>query len=337
MTNNILILHHNDRDGYISAACIASAYNFNKYNIKYIDIDYSFKLKDLKINFNQYKYIYLLDYNIENDENAKFMIELSENNNLNLVWIDHHNGSIEYSKKYKKLNKISGYRIIGLSGAALSWIYLKNHLSDSDKKSGLNNILLYKDKFTDKFFARKYLILNKCPEIILYTHRYDIWDLDIEDDKRPLYFNYGYPCPKSPDDAIDYIKMPIAFKLDHILIRGEKLYDKIIDENLELLSKLGFEFILNYNNHEYKCISINRPFGNSLMFGDLIKNENYDIGCVWYYNGKTGKYIYSLYSKDEIDVSKICKSFGGGGHYHAAGFSSDNPIFSKNNKYTIVK
>jgi len=49
--------------------------------------------------------------------------------------------------------------------------------------------------------------------------------------------------------------------------------------------------------------------------------DDVDICCQYYHNGEV--FTISLYSKKGgVDVSEICKSFGGGGHAGAAGFTS---------------
>ena len=61
---------------------------------------------------------------------------------------------------------------------------------------------------------------------------------------------------------------------------------------------------------------------SSLAFGDNI--DKYDI-CICYLNSGDNIKV-SLYSnKDYIDCSKLCKSFGGGGHKSAAGFNTPFP------------
>jgi len=67
--------------------------------------------------------------------------------------------------------------------------------------------------------------------------------------------------------------------------------------------------------------------------------SNFDIGYTqeffgcFHYTGK--KWVVSLYSDGKLDVSTICKEFGGGGHAGAAGFQIDtteklNRIIIKN-------
>lgn len=56
---------------------------------------------------------------------------------------------------------------------------------------------------------------------------------------------------------------------------------------------------------------------------ELCKDSNFGVT---YYVNHTGKYVYSLRSIGDFDVSEIAKKFGGGGHKNAAGFSSIYPV-----------
>ena len=66
------------------------------------------------------------------------------------------------------------------------------------------------------------------------------------------------------------------------------------------------------------------------MFGEDF--DKYD-GCIKFYQTSSGKWIHSIYSKNErekkLACDVICKLFGGGGHPGAAGFQSDKPLSDK--------
>jgi oligoribonuclease NrnB/cAMP/cGMP phosphodiesterase (DHH superfamily) len=57
--------------------------------------------------------------------------------------------------------------------------------------------------------------------------------------------------------------------------------------------------------------------------GNVISsNANVDFAVLWRHDNVTGEYYISLRSCNKANVSDIAKSFGGGGHPNAAGFSS---------------
>lgn len=54
----------------------------------------------------------------------------------------------------------------------------------------------------------------------------------------------------------------------------------------------------------------------------ILKEYNYDFVVCWRYNHPTEEYWLSLRADNKVDVSEICKEFGGGGHKNAAGCST---------------
>lgn len=110
-------------------------------------------------------------------------------------------------------------------------------------------------------------------------------------------------------------------------------------ENLDRIIEHGYT-IMNYQKqllarataHEYvikfgklTVAVVNSPLLQSEI-GDAI-SDGVDFAVIWYQH-ESGMYIYSLRSsKTGADVAEIAKSFGGGGHKHAAGFSSKERMF----------
>jgi nanoRNase/pAp phosphatase (c-di-AMP/oligoRNAs hydrolase) len=83
-----------------------------------------------------------------------------------------------------------------------------------------------------------------------------------------------------------------------------------------------YNFEMKYEG--YKCLVCNLHRFGSKTFGDKIKEYDIVITCV--FNGQ--QWIHGLYTiKENIDVSKIAKKHGGGGHKGAAGFIFEYPIW----------
>ena len=68
---------------------------------------------------------------------------------------------------------------------------------------------------------------------------------------------------------------------------------------------------------------VNAPYINiSELLNKLAESAPFAVG---WFQGKDGRYVYSLRSCGDVDVSAIAKGYGGGGHTRAAGFSSTDP------------
>ena len=348
MKERVLILHHNDRDGFMSALIVK--YSYLKENAKneiYTrEIDYSDSLKTIMDQCEkdyEFDVVYLVDYSISNVENAKEIISIDERYELH--WIDHHKSSIKMiteptSSEYNPmdLDRIDGLRVIGLSGAALCWIYTW-HLDD-DKTTKLvldigdtlfedyNN----QDKEISKMIARLFCIASKMSKFVLYTHRYDIFDLD----SSVLHFKYGFDVKEIKDGFDDDEMMLLTeseesnMRFNTVLETGKRI-KKYVDENNA--------YIVEHNAVEYEyeglsCITVNHTEFNSLTFGNTI--ADYDFVIV--YAKVKNKWRHGIYTFfDSVDCSEIAKRYGGGGHQKAAGFFSEKPFYELDSSFKRVE
>lgn len=91
-----------------------------------------------------------------------------------------------------------------------------------------------------------------------------------------------------------------------ILVFQERLIEHIA-ERAELVSFAG-----------RNVLAVNSPVFNS-QIGHILVKRHPPLGLIW--SATSGAIRVSLRSKGNVDVSKIAKRFGGGGHKNAAGFS----------------
>ena len=321
---SVLIVHHCDNDGYGAAAIIAHAIGKDK--VDYIEASYEVPLKKLIKNTN-YRTIYFVDYSISTKENALFVMKL--NKERDVIWIDHHKSSIDMIEEMPELSDLYGYRVIGISGTGLSWIYALNHLAlDREGVTDLvlNNATSKIDQIQDTYTPISTLmggsILRQLmiPTTLHLINRWDIWDID----DRVLDFKYGLDISGPIDllgvlesDEIDFRTQSKAIH-DGVVIRRH-----VEKEDKENCDKNGFEIKIQHENNTYSCFCLNTNHFSSLAFGDRV--NDYDIVMPFNYNGR--KWRYSMYTvKTEVDCSRIAKQFAGGGHPQAAGFTTYNLI-----------
>jgi len=73
----------------------------------------------------------------------------------------------------------------------------------------------------------------------------------------------------------------------------------------------------------YKICIVNCPTELSSDVGNILSSmDSIDFAVLWKYNHPTQEYSVSLRASNKVDVSTIAKSFGGGGHPNASGFST---------------
>ena len=103
------------------------------------------------------------------------------------------------------------------------------------------------------------------------------------------------------------------------------------------MKEVSMMFTWEFEGTRFLC---KNSTGNSWNFDDTDKSNSYSAYILFEYDGKNGLWLYSVYSDDnsDFDCSKFCELFGGGGHFHASGFSSKELIFfSKSIEYAKKK
>lgn len=341
---NVLIIHHNDNDGYASAGIVAYYLSKTDFgdgellNIDYLEADYVQPLEELikscGYNIEDYDFIYLLDYSISTDENAKFVIDVNNSSNLDKVtWIDHHKSSIDTIQKYPELEKLKGLRLVGVSATLLCWVLYFGRYTLSDFLK--NKIGELSDTYHSLPLQEVDEIINTThiPKCIAAIHYYDIWD-HRNPDTANFKLGYNLTDPESIWKVIssDYLDYSIY---NGAVEDGRVISKYIAEQNDEYCKRAGFNMSISFNGRDYSVFALNTDRCTSLTFGDNM--DKYDICMPFWYNGKKHIWSHSLYSnKDDVDCSAIAKALGGGGHKSAAGFTMKTCICDLKNKHLEI-
>jgi uncharacterized protein len=164
------------------------------------------------------------------------------------------------------------------------------------------------------------------PDAVHYLGRYDIWKH--AETPGALEFQYGMRLQEDtlPGAAIwaellvapgkdTYASLNAQSKALRIKQIGKTCLAYERQQNAKFISAYGFYTELD----GLKCIAANRGMSNSLLFESVWNHEMYDAMLMFAW--KNGQWTISLYTdKPGIDVSKVAKARGGGGHVGAAGF-----------------
>lgn len=151
------------------------------------------------------------------------------------------------------------------------------------------------------------------PWLIRYVEDMDMWKLELPDifamtlvlNSINKDFKTWNKLAKDLDDELvreQYINQ------GNIMLKYEnKLVDEIMDSNKE---------IVRFDGHE--VYAINAPHAFASQIGNALCREKPPMAIVWQRSG--GRTEVSLRSEGDVDVSRIAKKYGGGGHKNAAGF-----------------
>lgn len=238
-------------------------------------------------NIKENEEVYIVDFTFKPAD----MIKLKEICGDNLFWIDHHKTAIENSYEFK-YSDIPGIREIGIGACELVWKALHGSMP---------------------------------PYSIYLLGKYDIFQLDL--DKNILPFQFGMRgLDHAPDDEIwdklltntDGIQTTML--IQEIIRNGEAILNYENKLNARIAKSMSFEIKFEGLN----ALCVNRSHINSKFLDSVYDNQ--DILLIF----SRGRDLWkvTLYGKkDSIDVSKIAKKYGGGGHEKAAGFTTNNIDF----------
>jgi len=229
--------------------------------------------------------VYIVDFCLQPFSD---MLKLYSQIDDGLIWIDHHKTALEEWEKAGKPG-ILGLRRDGTAACVLTWKY---------------------------FFGKS----KKIPKTIELLGRYDIWDLDDE----VVEFQMGMRLKNYNPFNIFW---NIVFD-DYGYGNEELLIDEIREEGKTVIKweeQRAREYCKSYAIetflHGHRAIACNTGFVGSKFFESTFSFDDYSI-FISFCMLPSSKWTVSLYSRD-IDVGKIAKSFGGGGHKGAAGFQLD--------------
>ncbi|MBO5037985.1 MAG: hypothetical protein J6C85_00805 [Alphaproteobacteria bacterium] len=258
------------------------------------------------------KYVYkdcdLLGYNYDQeipyDEIAKhqdiiicdisfpmdYMFKL--HNEKNLIWIDHHASAIALYEDH--LKKEGGFGIKGLrettsAAIELTWRYF---LPEREVPEGV-----------------KLLALN------------DLFDLR---DKRVRPFEFAFQAQgvNRPYEKIWKELFENRIDIPLMVEKGNAILSYIRHRDYRLVRNMAFEG----KYQDLRFIAVNMPQAGSDFFESLDNIKNYDFMISFSLNKRSKWNLSFRTTKENIDVSKIAASLGGGGHKKAAGASGLNRL-----------
>ena len=294
MSNVKVFYHGQDLDGWASGAIVK--YKFPEAEMFPINYGDQFPWGEIKGG----ETVYMVDFSLQPFNDMVLLATFLKGNGGELVWIDHHKGVVEDFKK----SNIPCSGIIDTSCAAceLTW---------------------------------EYLFGNEVFKFIRLLSLYDIWSHDDKEFNWDFIeeFQYGFKAhSKDPKDSMEFWKDWIlgSFNMNE---REQQDYVQLIAESGKLIkSYVEDRFRLEISSRSYKinwegykCLVINSdPYiANFMSRGKEF--EDCDI-AINYANIRGESWTVSLRTlRDDIDLSKLAKKYGGNGHVKSSGFNWKSP------------
>jgi oligoribonuclease NrnB/cAMP/cGMP phosphodiesterase (DHH superfamily) len=288
--DEIVVFHHDDSDGKLSAHLIYE--NFNLKNTKrFVCCNYSTN-KPTSQCVKQGDVVFIVDYCIPIDQFNDIVHKAKL-----VVFLDHHKTAIkmieansEYFENLVLSNKIILDIDMSRCGAKITSDWLSNRYGFNWNVEAVELVDKY-DRWTGEDIRADYLnqfIYNSAMSYI----GSDMWSGLLHDP--------------------EYLKTAIEI--------GKKFYDLSVLKN-----EIIYESFAKESEFHGLKISVIEGFGNSQLFGDHM--EKYDACCV-YHRTNNGSWQYSLYSnKPGSAMNEIAELYGGGGHPGASGFCISKKLF----------
>jgi oligoribonuclease NrnB/cAMP/cGMP phosphodiesterase (DHH superfamily) len=281
----MLILHHNDLDGYCSAAIIKYKYPIiAMYEINYGD--------DIPWDLIKDNIVFIVDFSLEL-ENMKRALKESKK----LIWIDHHIGAIRKLREIDHL--ILGFRDAEeiYSGCELTWKYI----------------------FPKDIFPKVVNLLGRYdvhdysnPEVLPFQYAMQSKDTNPRENMN-LWINLFNNQEESELDFLESENM-----IQCLIEEGKPIAQFVEKRNIDFVRKN--KLCINFQG--FKFLAVNSKLDNSNALEVYFDKDKYDSLMTFY--RKPRGWSVNMYNGDfesKVDCAKIAEIYGGGGHANSAGFS----------------
>lgn len=190
--------------------------------------------------------------------------------------------------EYKYSIDLPGIRDVSLSGCELTWRYVYPNIT--------------------------------MPKIVHMLGRYDVWDFsEYGEDLNKLQAGIKlHNTDPANYEWVDWLDSSLETMVD-LLNEGNTALQYRNNYYTDLIKAAVFFF--DFEGH--KVVACNAGLVSSQLFDSV--QEEFDIMMPFYF--AKNKWIVSLYTTKDIDVSEIAKKYGGGGHKQAAGFTCEELPF----------
>ena len=205
--------------------------------------------------------------------------------------------------------------LLEMKKKALSIVVLDHHKTAEESLKDLDFTIFNMEKsgvgITWEYFYKN----QEMPMFLQYIQDRDLWKFEFGNTTKAftkvLYDIVGF-------DFNEWKKLLSHEKVSELLTLGEKLL-KIEKNQIEYYAKISHDIVLD----GIKGKACNAPKHLTSELGNELARHSKTFGLVYNYNGDIKKWIYSLRSVGNFDVSKIALKYGGGGHRNAAGFITE--------------
>lgn len=199
--------------------------------------------------------------------------------------------------------------LVQMEKDAKSLIVLDHHKTAEKDLEGLSFARFNMNK-SGCIMAWEYFINSKPPKLLLHIQDRDLWKFEIDGTSEITTAMYSLV-------PFDFIHWNVA-NPDDLYYRGR---DLLMVQERDVKQALDRKHTITIDGQIGLACNAMPKLSSDL--GHALATESGTFGLVYYFDGRSDKWCFSLRSNGDYDVSKIAKSYGGGGHKNAAGFDMD--------------
>lgn len=296
----VLVAYHADCiDGYTSAVICHMALVDKGYKVELLPMYYTQDSEDKLVSLlrqehnRKYSNLYIVDFSIPVE--LLYIINITFFTEVTIL--DHHKTAFE---KYLG----DDYKV-----QPNSFARIRKHGAD---------IILDNSRSGAGICWQHFFRLREIPMLVQYVQDYDLWIYKLGE---PTKWVNKYLATQAKDIAhwtnlLYGMDEPIYLKV--ILENGRELQKAHDDKVLEISGNASPITLLGYVGLFHECSKeLTSDVGHALAN----ISGTFGLMFVWPDNAEDAGVTFSLRSNGDFDVSEIAKSFGGGGHKNAAGFT----------------
>lgn len=284
MSKALVLYHANCKDGFGAAWAFQKFAAYAYTTVEYQPVAYGDKVEYDKTDAQTD--VFILDFSFE----PNYLVSLA--NRFKFVeLIDHHKTAVEAWQKYVTEDR-------GIIPQNL-------HVQFDMAHSGA--MLAYK---------RCTLATGKTPLLLLHIQDYDLWKFEHANTKS--FIAHLDMIPKTMEDwnsLHDYLE-ETEHGYNQFVTEGKLLLESF-ESTCQAIIQSGCKSI---TIGDHKGLGCNAPGMFASRIGNILAERSGTFGATWFEHS-SGSVKFSLRSEGSYDVSNIARTYGGGGHRNAAGFS----------------
>lgn len=304
------IIHHvADNDGIFSAAIIKSNLP-EQQNVTLVPHQYGWDCKKIHA-IPSGSLVYMVDISLPKIE----MVALAAR--CSLVWLDHHKSAIEEISGAPGAERLEGIIPIECNGQVATF--------RADCEVGMAGIELAWRQFRKPEDMKKNTVLCLLAEYDVFRTK-ESSPLTWENFVLPVNVYCSQEVAEDVDKAMQIVDDAEILGIREMCMVGRAIIKQRLKNSADTM-RFG-AFVAEF--HGAKFLVVNQRGVKTSDYEIVFDPSLHEAALCYYFDGETTKVSMRQVVKNNIDLSSIAKTYGGGGHVGAAGFACDYIEFHTN-------